>query len=713
MRTLSLALPTLASVVPLSSAALAAPQIGFDGGLRQEFDELVIFDADGDLGTTGDQVRVTGQAGLDVDTALKSSTLAGPESSPFFLELDSDAVAVAALVIEADVAASFDELILLPVTLPPVPIVTLALPAGLTIEINVVFKAAVQLEGSLEAGARAELGLEIPFAPKFEYDPGLGVESETDPFNHLFTSTPELSGGASGSVTARVLAAVEFQPWIAPFTPLPGPSFLVGARGSLDVEPAQDPWWRVRPGFDVFFHFGVLGVSTVIPPTLLEAYELPQIDAGGPVGAQPPAERYAKNYDLGLFDVPSFVMEAHNAPSRSFFGTESSVVGFIENDGSIANAWSWLSHTPLDAAPQPGGYRLAGTTGLDGWIADFSESAGFGLSRRYAFEESGTDWLPEFHRIAAVPGGGHVVGGLASPGISNQKRRFVMRVDAAGDVLWAKLLGRGLLESAFFDLDVADDGTVVVMGRLDEGSFERQGLEVNALDLSGNVLWTATHLDNLDFIHDTARLTVTANAIHIVGTKSVNLPTLPADLSIWTKRLSLLSGSEIHSWVQGQEYDGALGFGTTDSDQVADVISVGTRVWVCGSTDVGGLAGWIWNSSVGVQLAQAGVYATSGADLFTRMRALPDGGLLTLGFSTGFTSAGNNMIAVRSGALPLVELDPAQGASTTPAAFRDFDAPASLIEDEPVDELTLNATVTDVAVSLFGSIAAQVTDIER
>ncbi|GBC85869.1 hypothetical protein HRbin11_02328 [bacterium HR11] len=145
-----------------------------------------------------------------------------------------------------------------------------------------------------------------------------------------------------------------------------------------------------------------------------------------------------------------------------------------------------------------GGFVVAGATtafgaaGLDAWVLRLDAQGNVVWQRRYG--GSGSDVA---YSVRAVPDGGFVVAGFTTSFGAGSYDAWVLRLDAAGGVLWQRAYGGGLQDWAYA-VDRTSDGGFIVAGYTESFGAGANDVWVFRLDDSGDVQWTATYGDTAD-----------------------------------------------------------------------------------------------------------------------------------------------------------------------------------------------------------------------
>ncbi|QDU68134.1 hypothetical protein [Engelhardtia mirabilis] len=682
---------TLTTRAALASLLLAAPAAAQDlEGFRIPYDDFVLYDADGDPATDGDQVRLTGQIGLDLVPFVCSSW--DPSTScQHVLEAGGEVTGLASFSVDAGLAASVDELWLTDPGLPPLLLLTVPV-GGVDVTVSLRFLGALSASGSIGAQTHFDAAFEAPFSAAMEFDPGLAFDVALPQPDQLLTSKPELTGGAAASFTVGAFAAVEFQVAVAGI-PVPSPSFLVGPEVTLQVAPAADPWWSIDGDLAVYAAFGSLPAGFLVPPQLLASLPLAGADAGGAIGdaGQLDDPRWAQTLDLGGYDEATFVLPRPGDPWSTVIGVDSNT-GVVEVDrqGQVIDAWHWVGARPSDGTPSASGTLLAGAVGSSVWFADYAGGGSFGFSKRVeVYEQGNWRWfIPE--RVVTLPEGDFVLGGTTSVA-GNVNRRTLMRVDPQGQVVWVKMFGYGYLGDSFADMILTSDGALVMVGRYDE-SGATPGALVTKVSAEGQRVWSSVVPDQGGNVRRATAVTETdSGELLVMGHRSIGALVPDPDFTIWTRTVDLVTGASDQEYLHGALQGTVAVFGMSVRDRAYDVVPLGAGFAMVGkcSEQVEEDA-WIWVLGAEQSLIEVGVYDTPLYDSLSRVRTLPDGGLLAVGNSRGFSgNSDSDLLLVKAGASPLVDLAAGSGGTSTHYAMGTFPNHQQAVAQTIVtDELT-------------------------
>src|SRR5262249_50830664 len=137
-----------------------------------------------------------------------------------------------------------------------------------------------------------------------------------------------------------------------------------------------------------------------------------------------------------------------------------------------------------------GGFAAAGHTNAkgagswDAWVIRLDAAGGVLWEKTY-----GGQLDDAASRIAALPDGGFIVARSLPSWDKNKGDGWLLRLDAKGEVLWEKTYGSKL--AAFASVTPLADGGFIVAGKLHErpADYWKSMAWVVRLDANGNILW--------------------------------------------------------------------------------------------------------------------------------------------------------------------------------------------------------------------------------
>lgn len=297
----------------------------------------------------------------------------------------------------------------------------------------------------------------------------------------------------------------------------------------------------------------------------------------------------------------------------------------------LSDSTDWLSSVKSVPA---GGFAALGTRGLEAWLVRLDVLGNPLWERLY----KGLPGHPRVMSSNPTSDGGFVLGGF---GFGRQHDGFVLRVDAAGDVLWSRVIRRDDLEGEtgvydeVWDVRQTSDGGFIGVGwsARTDGTFIEDGF-VFKLTPDGAVEWLNTygtsHHDQLRWVAETHDGGFVATGITQVvlshgGAKYGWLLAIDASGELqWQRAYALGADQEafhVHPVHGGQ--DGYLLGGTTRS----------------GSRD-----GWIWKVDATGVPEWSRTYGGEGDDYLRLVHPSHDDqhGLVAAGYTTSFGGGDND-----------------------------------------------------------------------
>jgi uncharacterized delta-60 repeat protein len=149
-----------------------------------------------------------------------------------------------------------------------------------------------------------------------------------------------------------------------------------------------------------------------------------------------------------------------------------------------------INHAASVIALSDGGFAAAGHTNAkgagsrDAWVIRLDAAGGVLWEKTY-----GGKLADEASSIAAMPDGGFILAGSIQSWDFTKGDAWLIRLDARGEVLWEKTYGNKL--AAFTSVAALADGGFITAGKLHEKSAStwKGTAWVLRLDASGNILW--------------------------------------------------------------------------------------------------------------------------------------------------------------------------------------------------------------------------------
>jgi len=115
-------------------------------------------------------------------------------------------------------------------------------------------------------------------------------------------------------------------------------------------------------------------------------------------------------------------------------------------------------------------------------------------SKRYG-GANGDDW---FYHILQTSDGGYLSAGFTTSFGQGNRDIYLVKTDATGNLQWSKVYGTSSYESAFeHSLEATSDGGFIIAGEGDNGAQSSHGVFLMKIDASGNMSW-AKYYDGKD-----------------------------------------------------------------------------------------------------------------------------------------------------------------------------------------------------------------------
>ena len=454
----------------------------------------------------------------------------------------------------------------------------------------------IYLEGSLFLSGEVEAGMRLGMVGQFEVDGGaagfrIGSSSPTaPPKNTVFEfSLPELTGDDPLEFTLAFEGALTLE--IAfQGVPISRPSFRTRLGIQLKVDPLGDPWWSAD-GFLlplVSFGLGPLGGATEIYSAQGSRWSI--ADAGGPlVAGTPGAIRWSRTYDQAsdedLTGITASGDELIAIGNGAGPGNRAWLAG-LGNDGvpvweKRAQQAVHASFRPFDAHLTPRGELAVGSAvgiGVGARLDLFDTSGVERWSRAYADANGGI--LEASGSITTADGGFALCGRVRRSPLTHP---ILIRLDADGDVLWAKEyeldLAAGATNGSGVDLAETSTGNFVIAGEVlyednpgPGGTIRSNNALVMSLTSNGDLDW-AVMLGGIGYDYATAVTEVDGGDLVFVGKVAFE------DHSNWIARLAS-DGTLLWSRVVAAEH-------TSGNDLARGVTAAPGGVVACGTSDIG------------------------------------------------------------------------------------------------------------------------------
>lgn len=382
---------------------------------------------------------------------------------------------------------------------------------------------------------------------------GSGLISATanPPSKAFQIGKPIVTQGSNATLEVFIKAYLYFDVWTAQGTPLGGPLLSILPSATLTVQPANNPWWTATSRMKVDSEWLYFGASTQQMNVFDQTF--PIGDAGGPLGnlSTLAESRWARTYGLPGVNMTGNAIDLDANGNLLLAGKHGGhqTVLQIAGDGSVnhesrVDFQAGTESRPTDIqATSDGGYIVAGNriaSGAGGYLAKYDANHAEEWVHRYdtalthleevvevsgggfvaAGSINGHPWLfkvdaqgnhvwgHEFQ--SAVAGGGDLRalreladGRIAAAGQQaftdapgnilaatiNHQNAFVMVVDAAGSLQWAKVIGNTALSRAT-SLCEAANGDLIVGGF---AGAETQHAFACRLDGAGALVWSKTY----------------------------------------------------------------------------------------------------------------------------------------------------------------------------------------------------------------------------
>lgn len=536
------------------------------------------------------------------------------------------------LEISADAAGAFSETL---------PIVGLPL-TGFTVadDVNVSpFSVLV-----LNVSGDAAFGLRTSFVQHFNVHadvalgPGFHVSVDDGPSVHL-AGQPEIAAGSGAHIEVTATLAVVYLLDVGGL-PIGGPFAGVTLGADADIDVLGDPWWSVDGSMDILAGYWGLGIAPLVFPVGITHFG----DAGGPLAGLPPSTRWARCLQSDGYDFTQGVVPTPGGfllSGRRSFGADP-FLARIGPDGALLSAEvstfasNGSGQKVVASTPTSDGGLVQAGNGATGVRLDRLDAGGVMLwSKVYAH---GAAFLPGVVDVEALPDGGFAcVAGLALQASSSVSRAFVLRVDADGQLLWAKDLFLGGPDPSHFvrDLAATADGSLLLAGYVSYS--EMHGSEMALF--ANNLLLARLEPDG-----DLAFAEVLGSIGNEQGTSVAEGP----DGRLWVGG-GVTEGPSTWAWLSSFGASGALASSIKFRGADTGIFSVPVRalapvpggVRLLGDRGLGaGHDAWLaLVSDGGLPLSWTGL-GGPGEDAPLGLRALPDG-LLAWGWTQSLNAQGS------------------------------------------------------------------------
>jgi hypothetical protein len=637
------------SVLPLLPALLLAAPLAAQSALQVPFDHVELVSS-GAAHVTLDGSAVLGasEAAISVNQAA-SGALKG-------LTAGTTLEGALSLEISADAAGSFSETL---------PLVALPLPAftvGSDVSVSPFSVLLLTVSGDAAFGLRTSFVQHFAVHADVALGPGFHVSVEQGPSLQL-AGQPDIAAGSGAQIEVSATLAVVYLLDVGG-VPIGGPFAGVALGVDAQIDPLADPWWSVDGSLDILAGYWGLGLAPQIFPAGLAHFG----DAGGPLLGAPPSTRWSVSLQSDAYDFTQGVVPTPGGfllSGRRSFGADP-FLARIGPDGALLSAEvsSFASNGSgqqlVASAPTADGGLVQAGNASGGVRLDRLDAGGVKVwSKLYLHAAA---FPPGVVDVEALPDGGFAclarVVLQASPGIG---RAFVLRVDADGQLLWARDLFLGGTDPGYTVRDLAPtaDGGLLLAGYLNW--TELHGSE---LALFGNNLLLARLEPDGDLAF--------AEVLGSVGNEQGTCVAEGLEGQIWVGG-GLIEGPSTWAWLSSFGADGAPGSSIKLRGADTGIFSVPVRALVplpggvrlLGDRGLGaGRDAWLaLISSGGLPLTWTGL-GGPGEDAALGLRALPDG-LLAWGWTKSLDAQGSGTGAdhwlLRTSVDGLLHFDPASG----------------------------------------------------
>jgi hypothetical protein len=250
------------------------------------------------------------------------------------------------------------------------------------------------------------------------------------------------------------------------------------------------------------------------------------------------------------------------AGSTGSFGNGSSDAYLLKVSGEGDLIWSkpiggpQIDHAEALLALPDGDLVFAGFSnsggngGYDGWLVKTDADGQVVWDRYYG----GTSWDFLYDIDTAANGGFYLTGVTYSEGAGSADG-WILRVDAAGEPIWARAVG-GPFDDELFSGDATSDGGVVVAGSTSPVGL-LQDVYVCKLNASGAIEWERSlGTDSVEFASDVIQ--TIDGGYSVVGTtrywetfnEHLHMMLTPAGDSLWTRHWGQINDQEANDQVQ-------------------------------------------------------------------------------------------------------------------------------------------------------------------
>jgi hypothetical protein len=181
--------------------------------------------------------------------------------------------------------------------------------------------------------------------------------------------------------------------------------------------------------------------------------------------------------------------------TESFGGGDAWMVK-VNADGSIAWQHAFNGYSPRDMLVTPdGGVIVVGSTGpsgnLDGWVGRFDSTGAVQWLRTYG--GAADDWLQV---VAATADGGYLVAGTTFSFGATSQDAWALKLDGAGGVEWQRRYD-GSTDESVFGAAATVDGGFLLAGNVSISPSNRGFLM--RLSAAGDLLWQKTGISSFVF----------------------------------------------------------------------------------------------------------------------------------------------------------------------------------------------------------------------
>ena len=363
-----------------------------DGVLHVDMNNVVLYDEDGNLGTTDDQIRANGA--IDIDPGFDFKI----EMDRFTIEklsFTNNITETVNLELSSQITIdTYNEVEIARYYFTPITVSILVITPVLTVNVG--------FDGEVSAGITTNVTQTATLTAGLSYDSG--VWNPVCDFSNEFQFNPPVLfaeaavKGYAGPQLSLLLYGVT------------GPYNDINGYLELNADLLGDPWWELYGGLfvDLGVEIDILGVSLPDYYVTILDHKVKLADGGGTLVGSSWSDGF-ETYSVGTFPS-SWVADANATNlSTNFVDNEYSNQGnqSLKLYGNVDGCWAALSYRPI-VAEQPFEVQVAVRNGNESLYGCHPDRASLGLREGYSWTNPGRSFIQFKGDGTIISGGGGV-----------------------------------------------------------------------------------------------------------------------------------------------------------------------------------------------------------------------------------------------------------------------------------------------------------------